>query len=96
MTFISFESIKFFIFASVVIYFIYDYIDKKRIKDEREEFLVLKAFEWMQKISLFCMTLLSVIYLFYPDMPAYVPLIVLVITTMYTEIFAKLYLRRKY
>jgi hypothetical protein len=57
---------------------------------------VLKAFEWMQKISLFCMTLLSVIYLFYPDMPAYVPLIVLVITTMYTEIFAKLYLRRKY
>ena len=92
----SFENIKYFIFASVLVYFTYEYYDRKKIKDEREEFLKLKTFEWVQKISLFSMTLLSIVYLFDPGMPAYVPLIVLVITSMYAEIFAKLYLRRKY
>jgi hypothetical protein len=92
----TFENIKFLIFASVIIYFIYEFFDRRKIKDEREEFLKLKTFEWVQKISLFSMTVLSVVYLLYPQMPAFVPLIVLVITSMYAEIFAKLYLRKKY
>ena len=96
MSYALFENTKYFIFASVLIYFIFDYIDQKKIKDEREEFLKLKTFEFVQKVSLFSMTILSVAYLLYPAMPAFVPLIVLVITTMYTEIFAKLYLRKKY
>ena len=92
----NYENIKYFIFGSVLIYFVFEYFDRKKLKDEREEFLKLKTFEWVQKISLVSMTLLSLIYLFYPGMPAFVPLIVLVITTMYAEIFAKFYLRRKY
>jgi hypothetical protein len=92
----TFENIKFLRFASGIIYFIYEFFDRRKIKDEREEFLKLKTFEWVQKISLFSMTVLSVVYLLYPQMPAFVPLIVLVITSMYAEIFAKLYLRKKY
>lgn len=96
MNYIEFQYIKYFIFASVVIYFIYDYFDQKKIKDEREEFLKLKTFEFVQKVTLFCVTLLAVSYFLYSDMPAYVPIMVIVICSMYAEIFGKMYLRRKY
>ncbi|MBY0452359.1 MAG: hypothetical protein K2P92_04930 [Bdellovibrionaceae bacterium] len=96
MTAFTFETLRYFIFASVLVYFIYDYFDQKRVKDEREELIKLKTYEYVQKISLFCICLLATAYLLYPQMPTFVPLIVLVVTSMYSEIFAKLYLRRKY
>ena len=96
MTAITFETLRYFIFASFVIYFIYDYFDQKRVKDEREELIQLKTYEYVQKISLFCICLLATGYLLYPQMPTFVPLIVLVMTNMYSEILAKVYLRQKY
>lgn len=96
MNYVDFQYIKYFIFASVVIYFIYDYFDQKKLKDEREEFLKLKTFEFVQKITLICVSLLAVAYFLYPEMPAFVPIIVIVICSMYSEIAGKFYFRGKY
>ena len=96
MIYLSFEYIKYFIIFSILVYFIYDHLDEKRIKDEREEFLKLKTFELVQKITLFSITLLSIGYFIYPEMPAFVPIIVIVICSMYSEIIGKAYLRRKF
>ncbi|MEQ1723934.1 MAG: hypothetical protein ABL930_12220 [Pseudobdellovibrio sp.] len=96
MNYIEFQYIKYFIFASVIIYFVFDYFDQKKIKDEREEFLKLKTFELVQKVTLSCVTLLAVAYFLYPEMPAFVPIIVIVISCMYAEVFGKIWLRRKY
>lgn len=96
MNYIEFQYIKYFIFASVVIYFIFEYIDDKKMKDEREEFLKLKTFEFVQRVTLTSVSLLAVAYFLYPEMPAFVPIIVIVLCSMYAEIFGKLWLRRKY
>lgn len=96
MNYMPFEYIQYFIFASVVIYFIYDYFDGKIIKDEREEFLKLKTFELVQKVTLFVVSVLSITYLLYPQMPAWLPMIAIVICSLYTEILGKAYLRRKH
>ena len=96
MSSLSFQYIRYFIFALVVIYFIYDYFDQKKIKDEKEEFLKLKTFELVQKVTLFFVSLLAIAYFLYPEMPAFVPIILIVISSMYAEIFGKFYLRRKY
>lgn len=96
MNYVTSESIRYFIILSVLIYFVFDYIDQKKIRDEREEFLKLKTFELMQKVTLFSVSLLSVAYVLYPAMPAYVPIIIIVVCGMYTEIIGKTYLRRKY
>lgn len=96
MNTISFNYIRYFIFASVIIYFTFEYFDRRKIKDEREEFLKLKTYELVQKVTLLFVSLLSITYLLYPEMPAFVPITLIVICSMYTEIFGKLYLRSKY
>lgn len=96
MNYVTGEYIRYFIIISVIVYFIFDYIDQKKIRDEREDFLKLKTFELVQKVTLFSVSLLSVAYVLYPAMPAYVPIIIIVVCGMYTEIIGKTYLRRKY
>jgi hypothetical protein len=96
MSYIPFEYIKYFIFASVVIYFIYDFLDRKKVKDEREEFLKLKTYELVQKVTLFTVSLLSVAYFLFPEMPAFVPIVLIVICSLYAEIFGKAYFRSKH
>ncbi len=96
MDYLPFQYIQYFIFASVVVYFIFDFIDSKKLKDEREEFIKLKANELVQKATLFTVALLSVAYMLYPSMPAYVPIILIVLCSLYSEIFGKIYFRNKY
>lgn len=96
MNYIPFEYIRYFIFCSVFIYFIYDFVERKKIKDEREEFLKLKTFELVQKVTLFTVSLLTIAYFLFPQMPAFVPIILIVICSMYTEMIGKAYLRRKH
>ncbi len=93
MNYVTIEYLRYFIFISVVIYFIFDYFDRRKINDEREEFLRLKTFELVQKTTLFTISLLSIAYLLYPQMPAWVPLILIVVSSLYTEIFGKYFLR---
>ncbi len=90
------EYLRYFILLSVIVYFIFDFFEQKKVKDEREEFLKLKTFELVQKITLFSVSVLAIAYLLYPEMPAYVPIIIITICGMYTEIIGKTFLRRKY
>lgn len=91
----AYDYLKYFILFSIAIYFIYGYLDEKKIKDQREEFLKLKTFELIQKMTLFTVTFVSIIF-FYPTLPAFVPIILIVICSMYAEIIGKAYLRRKF
>ncbi len=92
----NFSIIQFFIIASVGIYFVFDYFDQKKIKDEREEFIKLKTSEFVQKATLAAITLIAIAYALAPQMPAFVPIIVIVICSMYSEILGKLYFRQKF
>ncbi|MGZ3692363.1 MAG: hypothetical protein ACXVAX_12725 [Pseudobdellovibrio sp.] len=96
MNYLDFQYIQYFIFASVVLYFVFDFFDSKKVKDEREEFIKLKANELVQKATLFTIALLSIAYMLYPGMPAYIPLICIILCNLYSEIVGKIYFRNKY
>ncbi|MBL6988594.1 MAG: hypothetical protein ISR65_02405 [Bacteriovoracaceae bacterium] len=84
------------ILLSIVVYFIYDYFDGKQIKDEREELIKLKTFEFVQKANTFALLLLSIAYFFTVYIDGMLIIVVLIVSSLYTEIFAKLYYRKKY
>ena len=92
----NFSYIQYFTFVSVIIYFAWEYADQKKIKDEREELIRLKTFELTHKATLYTVGVLSVAYVLYPPMPAFVPIILVVICCLYSEILGKYYFRRKY
>lgn len=93
---IDFSIIQFFIIASVAVYFVFDYFDQKKIKDEREEFIKLKTSEFVQRATLAAVTVIALAYTLAPQMPAFVPIIVIVICSMYSEIVGKIYYRQKF
>jgi hypothetical protein len=90
------DKIRYLAFASVIFYFLFEHFDKKIVKDEREELIRLKTFELMHKLNLWSLTAIVVLIFFYPTMPAILPVMILVFTSLYGEIFGKLYYRRKY
>ena len=91
---LDFEYIRYFIFLSVVVYFGFEYFDRKHVRDEREELIRLKTFEWVQKTILFSTSLLTLAYWLYPEMSAAVPIIVIILAGMYSEILGKLFFRQ--
>lgn len=88
--------IRYLSFVSVLLYFVFDYYESKRIKDEREEFIRLKTFELIQRLTIVSLTLIAISFIFYPAMPAIFPVMVIVLASLYGEIFGKIYFRRKY
>lgn len=84
------------ILASVFIYFIFGWMDRQVVKDEREELIQLKTYELMQKLTMWSLTALAFSFVFYPTMPAVIPVMILIFASMYGEIFGKLYYRKKY
>ncbi len=90
------EYIRYLSLISVVIYFCFDYFDGKRLKDEREEFIRLKTYELISKVSITSLTLFSLALIPYPEIPGSLAVLVFVFSFMYAEIFGKLYLRSKY
>jgi hypothetical protein len=90
------ELVRYLSIISVAIYFCFDYFDGKRVKDEREEFIRLKTFELIHKVTITALTLFSVAVILYPEIPAALAVLVFVFAFMYAEIFGKLYLRSKY
>lgn len=81
---------------SVAIYFIYEHFDSKAVKDEREELIRLKTFELMQKLTMATLTLIAIALIFYPQIAAIYPVMALVLSCMYGEIFGKIYFRKKF
>lgn len=92
----SVELIRYISLISVAIYFCFDYFDGKRIKDEREEFIRLKTFELIHKVTITTLTLFSLAVVFDPGIPVSLAVLVFIFSFMYAEIFGKLYLRSKY
>lgn len=84
------------ILVSILIYFIFDYFDGRQVKDERYEFIRLKSFEFVQKTTLFALLALAITYLFIPFISGKLVIMILILASLYGEIGAKLYLRRKY
>lgn len=82
--------------VSVILYFVFGFWDSKRIQDEREELIRLKSFELMHKLTLISVTLAAVVILWNPDIAATYPVMLVVLASMYGEIFGKLFYRRKY
>jgi len=82
------------IFLSVVIYLIYDFFERKNILDEREELIKLKSFEFIQKVNTFTLFIFSLGYFFLKNIDGLLIISVLILSTLYTEIFSKLYYRR--
>lgn len=76
-------------------YFVFDYFDAKRIKDEREELIRLKTFELVGKTTTATVTVLALVYAFYPRMDAFIPLLSLIAASMYSEILGKIFYRRR-
>lgn len=84
------------IFLSIAVYLVYDHYDAKRVSDEREEFLKLKTFDVVQKVNTFTLLFLAILYFFIPNISGPIVISVLIVSSLYTEIFAKLYFRKKF
>ncbi len=83
------------IFLSVIIYFLYDHFEGKHVKDEREEFIKLKTFEFVQRANTFSLLILSVAYFFTAYINGLLVIFILILSSLYTEIAAKFYYRKK-
>lgn len=92
----SIHWLRYLTLFSVVLYFIFDYLDGKVVKDEREELIRLKTYELMQKLTMWSLTFIAITFTIVPEMPAVLPVMVLIFASMYGEIGGKLYFRRKY
>jgi len=81
---------------SLIMYFVFDYFEKKRVKDEREELIRLKTYEFVQKANILALLLLSVAYFFTLSISGVFIIFVLILSSLYTEIAARFYYRKKY
>lgn len=93
---ISFSLIRYIAIVSVAIYFIFNYFDEKNIKDEREELIRLKTYEFMHRLVMTAITIIAAGFIFYPEMHAIYPVMLIVVCAMYGEIFGKWFYRRKF
>lgn len=84
------------IFLSIIFYLIYDHFDSKQVKDEREELIRLKTYEFVQKVTMFTLLLLSAAYFFTQYINGALIIFILILASLYTEIVAKFYFRKKY
>ncbi|MCM0606250.1 MAG: hypothetical protein KA715_09180 [Xanthomonadaceae bacterium] len=80
---------------SVAIYLGFDFWDSRRVKDEREELIQLKSLEFAHKATIGMLTLLALIYVFYAELDALYIFLGIILSSLYTEIFGKIYFRRK-
>lgn len=84
------------ILASIIIYFIFDFLEKRKIHDEREELIKLKTFELVQKTVTFSILGLSIVNFLYNELTAAIVIVVIILASLYTEIIGKLYFRKRY
>ena len=87
--------IAWLIALSILIYLVFSFWDRKQLKDEREKLIELKTSEFQSKATLAALIGLAIFYWFNPAMPAWICLLVINVANLYTEIFAKIYLRFK-
>jgi hypothetical protein len=88
-------SIRILSFLSVLIYVGFDFVDRRRVKDEREELIRLKSLELAHQATLGTLTVLALVYVFYPGLDTVYFLIAIVLAALYTEIVGKIYYRAR-
>lgn len=88
--------LRWILLITVVIYFIFDYFDEQLLKDEREEFIRLKTFELVHKVTTFALCAIAIAYTFFPWLNALYPILILILAYFYTELAGKIYYRRKF
>lgn len=92
----SFQLIRLALIITVAIYFIYDKYDEKIVRDEREEYIRLKTYELVHRVTTSLMCIVALAYFFDPTMDALYPVLSIAFGFLYTEIIGKIYFRRKY
>jgi cbb3-type cytochrome oxidase subunit 3 len=92
----SFYLLRLLLILTVIIYFVFDHFDQRRVKDEREEMIRLKTFELVHKCTTFTLCFLSVLYFLFPSMPVLYPLFAVTLSFLYAEIIGRFYFRRKF
>lgn len=91
----SFEVLKWMTFAGVGFSLIFDYFDSRRLRDERENLIRLKAFELTHKILQAVLLLLAISLLVWGEPTAPAAVVLVVMAALYGEIFSKWWFRRQ-
>ncbi len=87
------EWLRWFALLSLGIYFLVDYLDGRRVNDEREELIKLKALELAHKASMAALTALAGVLFFFPWMNAQFVILAMIAAALYGEVLAKVYYR---
>lgn len=96
MAFANFEFVRWALLASIAIYFVFAFFDSQQVKDEREELIRLKTFELVHRATTSALMVISFVYFCLPSLNAIYPMFMMVLAFLYTEIFGKIYFRRKF
>lgn len=88
--------LEYLILASVIVYGIFTYFDRKVVKDEREEMIRLKALEMVSGIQGWTIFGLVIYMNFFKILTSMQLIAIMIAISYYAEIFGELYFRRKY
>ena len=89
------ESFRYLLVASIVTYFVYDLIDRRRVRDEREDLIQLKALSAASQYQFYALCLCAFLYWMNPEINALWPILGLTIFSLYSEMGLKIYFRKK-
>ena len=81
------------LFGSVLLYGFLDLVDKRRIQDEREEWIRLKAADFQQRLNLIAVTAMSLYLYLSPGFSPYSCIQIFILSSLYGEVVGKLYYR---
>ena len=81
--------------ASLALYFIVDFRDARRVEDEREKLIQLKALELAHKITMACLTLAAAVYAISPGLDPQYVILALIAAALYGEVAAKVWYRSR-
>ena len=65
------------------------------LSDEREELIRLKSSELAHRMMMGTLTIMALLFLIFPTMHAFYPIMATIVSAMYGEIFGKLFFRWK-
>ena len=81
--------------ASLALFFLFDFIDARRVEDEREKLIQVKALELAHKITMACLTVLAATYAYHPGLDAQYVILALIAAALYGEVLAKIWYRSR-
>jgi hypothetical protein len=80
---------------SIVAYFVFEIFEERRTQDEREELIRLKTYQFVQKTSFWTLISMSALYIYDREIPGIIFLVGMLLATLYSEIFGRVFWRNK-